>query len=62
MSVGLGPLAVMGSSEWLDRLLGVLLDNAFKYAPTGGTVAVSVGVEGNRVRLVVEDSGPGHSR
>jgi signal transduction histidine kinase len=59
VSVGLGPLAVMGSSSWLDRLLGVLLDNAFKYAPSGGTVAVSVGVEGNRVRLIVEDSGPG---
>jgi signal transduction histidine kinase len=59
VSVGLGPLAVMGSSEWLDRLLGVLLDNGFKYAPTGGVVAVSVGADGNRVRLVVEDSGPG---
>jgi two-component system sensor histidine kinase CiaH len=59
VSTGLGPLAVMGSSEWLDRLLGVLLDNACKYAPSGGTVAVSVGVDGNRVRLVVEDSGPG---
>jgi signal transduction histidine kinase len=59
MSVGLGPLVVMGSSEWLDRLLGVLLDNACKYAPTGGTVGVSVGADGNRVRLVVDDSGPG---
>ena len=59
VSVGLGPLAVMGSSTWLDRLLGVLLDNAFKYAPMGGTVGLSVGVDGNRVRLVVEDSGPG---
>jgi signal transduction histidine kinase len=59
VSVGLGPLAVMGSSEWLDRLLGVLLDNAFKYAPTGGAVSASVGADGNRVRLVVEDSGPG---
>jgi two-component system, OmpR family, sensor histidine kinase CiaH len=59
VSVGLGPLAVMGSSTWLDRLLGVLLDNAFKYAPPGGTVGLSVGAENNRVRLVVEDSGPG---
>ena len=59
VSVGPGPLVVEGSSEWLDRLLGVLLDNAFKYAPEGGTVAVSVGADGNRVRLVVEDSGPG---
>ena len=31
------PLVVMGSSEWLDRLLGVLLDNAFKYAPEAGS-------------------------
>ena len=59
VSVGLGPLVILGSSEWLDRLLGVLLDNAFKYAPQSGTVAVSVGADGNRVRLVVEDSGPG---
>jgi signal transduction histidine kinase len=59
VSVGPGPLVIVGSSEWLDRLLGVLLDNAFKYAPQGGVVAVSVGAEGNRVRLVVEDSGPG---
>jgi two-component system sensor histidine kinase CiaH len=59
VSVGAGPLVVQGSSEWLDRLLGVLLDNAFKYAPPEGAVAVSVGVEGNRVRLDVEDSGPG---
>ena len=59
VSVGLGPLVILGSSEWLDRLLGVLLDNAFKYAPQGGIVAVSVGVDGNRIRLVVEDSGLG---
>jgi two-component system sensor histidine kinase CiaH len=59
VSVGAGPLVVLGSSEWLDRLLGVLLDNAFKYAPPGGVVAASVGVDGNRVRLDVEDSGPG---
>jgi two-component system sensor histidine kinase CiaH len=59
VSVGLGPLAVMGSPEWLDRLLGVLLDNACKYAPPGGIVGLSVGVDGNRVKLLVEDSGPG---
>ncbi len=59
VSVGLGPLAVMGSSTWLDRLLGVLLDNALKYAPVGGTVRLTVGTENNRVRLMVEDSGPG---
>jgi len=45
--------------EWLDRLLGVLLDNACKYAPEGGHVDVTVGVDGSRIGLVVDDSGPG---
>jgi hypothetical protein len=45
--------------EWLDRLLGVLLDNACKYSPKGGAISVSVGGEGRRVRLTVDDSGPG---
>jgi signal transduction histidine kinase len=45
--------------EWLDRLLGVLLDNACKYAPEGGRVAVSVLVDGSRVAITVDDSGPG---
>ena len=45
--------------EWLDRLLGVLLDNACKYAPDGGRVDVTVSVDGSRVALTVDDSGPG---
>jgi signal transduction histidine kinase len=50
---------VNASPEWLDRLLGVLLDNACKYAPTGGEVAISVEPDGGRVVLTVDDSGPG---
>ena len=53
------PQVVAGSPEWLDRLLGVLLDNACKYAPAGGRVAVTVSGDGGRVRVAVEDSGPG---
>jgi signal transduction histidine kinase len=53
------PLVVHAPPEWLDRLLGVLLDNACKYAPEGGTIDVSVGAEGNRIHLSVDDSGPG---
>jgi signal transduction histidine kinase len=52
---------VMAPPDWLDRLVGVLLDNALKYSPEGGSVAVSVAVEGRRVRLTVDDSGPGIS-
>ncbi|HUY47263.1 MAG TPA: HAMP domain-containing sensor histidine kinase [Streptosporangiaceae bacterium] len=45
--------------EWIDRLTGVLVDNACRYAGPGGTVRLSVAVRGNRVSLIVEDSGPG---
>jgi two-component system OmpR family sensor kinase len=45
--------------EWLDRLLSVLIDNACKYSPDGGQVEVSVAAEGQRVRLTVDDAGPG---
>ncbi|MBV8528685.1 MAG: HAMP domain-containing histidine kinase, partial [Candidatus Dormibacteraeota bacterium] len=59
LDVGVGPHMVAGAPDWLDRLLGVLIDNACKYAPDHGTVRVSVVNDGNRVRSVVEDSGPG---
>lgn len=54
-----GSAVITAPPEWLDRLLGTLLDNACKYAPDGGSVRVSVATEGTRVRLTVDDSGPG---
>jgi signal transduction histidine kinase len=45
--------------EWLDRLLGVLLDNACRYSPEGGQIRVGIADDGRRVRLSVDDSGPG---
>lgn len=45
--------------DWLDRLVGILLDNACRYSPDGGSVFVHVAGEGRRVRLTVDDSGPG---
>jgi signal transduction histidine kinase len=55
------PVSTMISAppEWLDRLLGVLLDNACRYTPPGGSVDVQVGRRDGRVRLAVDDSGPG---
>jgi two-component system sensor histidine kinase CiaH len=50
---------VAASPEWLDRLLGVLLDNACKYSREGGSVSVAVSVDGQRIRLTVDDDGPG---
>ena len=45
--------------EWIDRLTGVLVDNACRYAGPGGTVRIGVSVSGSRVALMVDDSGPG---
>lgn len=45
--------------EWVDRLTGVLVDNACRYAGPGGTVLITVATSGNRVSLSVQDSGPG---
>ncbi|HEY2641950.1 MAG TPA: HAMP domain-containing sensor histidine kinase [Streptosporangiaceae bacterium] len=53
------PAWITAPPEWIDRLAGVLVDNACRYAGPGGKVRVSVATRGNRVGLTVEDSGPG---
>ena len=45
--------------EWIDRLAGVLVDNACRHAGPDGQVRIQVRAQGNRVSLTVEDSGPG---
>lgn len=50
---------VTAPPEWLDRLLGVLLDNACKYSPDGGSVGLEVVPDRGRISVVVDDSGPG---
>jgi signal transduction histidine kinase len=50
---------VTAPPEWLDRLVGILLDNACKYSPEGGAISLAVVGEGRHVRLTVDDSGPG---
>jgi signal transduction histidine kinase len=50
---------VAAPPEWIDRLAGVLVDNACRYSPEGGSVDVSVVTADGRVRLAVDDSGPG---
>jgi signal transduction histidine kinase len=50
---------VTAPPDWLDRLLGVLLDNACRYSGEAGEVHAAVTSDGSQVRLSVEDSGPG---
>jgi signal transduction histidine kinase len=52
-------LEVHGDALRLRQLLLILLDNALKHTPEGGTVTVSISAHGGRVRLQVADSGPG---
>jgi signal transduction histidine kinase len=53
------PAWISAPPEWIDRLAGVLADNACRYAGPDGTVRISVGQRAGRVTLTVEDSGPG---
>jgi signal transduction histidine kinase len=56
---GPSPAWITAPPEWIDRLAGVLIDNACRFAGRGGVVHVSVGQRGSRVTMTVEDSGPG---
>jgi signal transduction histidine kinase len=53
------PVLISAPPEWIDRLAGVLMDNACRYAGPTGQVTITVEAHGNRVSLTVEDSGPG---
>lgn len=62
VDVGLGPVTedcVLGLSDALYILMRNLLDNAIKYAPTGGTVDLQIARSPTGVVLCVEDDGPG---
>ncbi|MGO8960990.1 MAG: sensor histidine kinase [Streptosporangiaceae bacterium] len=59
VSDGRAPAWINAPPEWIDRLAGVLVDNACRFAGAGGKVLVSVAPRGNRVSLTVADSGPG---
>lgn len=54
-----GDCPVHAPPEWIDRLAGVLIDNAIKFAGNRGRVEVHVLSTGTKVGMVVEDSGPG---
>jgi signal transduction histidine kinase len=57
--VGSAPFTVQAPPASIDRLVGVLVDNACKFAGEGGRVEVTVRSSGHRVELRVDDSGPG---
>jgi two-component system sensor histidine kinase KdpD len=43
----------------VTRVLVNLLENAAKHTPAGTRITVSAGIEGEAVRVVIDDTGPG---
>jgi signal transduction histidine kinase len=56
---GLNGAVVRGNQDYLKQLFLILLDNAFKYAPAGGTVTVSAVVREETADVTVADTGIG---
>ncbi len=50
---------VLGDATALRRLADLLLDNAFKYTSSLGSVVLSIGKQAESVLITVQDSGPG---
>ena len=50
---------VYGSEEYLAKLILIILDNAFKYTQTGGSVMLKTEVVNNIANIAVTDTGPG---
>jgi two-component system OmpR family sensor kinase len=60
--VGVGwlePVMVEGDPDRLKQLTLILLDNAIKYTPEGGSIVVELRRQGGSAELVVRDSGVG---
>ena len=58
---GAGPAMVMGDRKRLVQVLANLLNNATKYTPAGGRIAVELSMPAERVVLAVRDNGIGMS-
>jgi heavy metal sensor kinase len=56
-----GPLIVQGDPNEVRNLVLIILDNAMKYTPAGGSVGMQVENAGKSVSLRIQDSGPGIS-
>ncbi len=54
-----GPLWAVGDPDRIEELLGILLDNAGKYTPEGGSVVVSTSRQRDHVTVNVKDTGVG---
>jgi PAS domain S-box-containing protein len=56
-----GPLLLLADSEYLQEALARLLDNAIRFTPSGGSIAVTTRQPAEAIRLTIKDSGQGIS-
>jgi heavy metal sensor kinase len=54
-----GHTEIVGDAGWVERLVLNLVDNAMKFTPPGGAVAVTVSAQDHTATLTVRDSGIG---
>ncbi|TVP42574.1 MAG: response regulator [Gemmatimonadales bacterium] len=54
-----GPVLVWFDADAMEKVLGNLLSNAFKFTPDGGRITLEVEASAGEARLRVRDSGPG---
>lgn len=59
LRANLAPATVDGDAQRLRQLATILLDNALKFTPRGGTVTVASTRQGSKVEFSVRDTGPG---
>ena len=53
---------VSGDASLLRRMTGILLDNAIKYTPEGGSIWLALSLQGECIELLVSDTGVGICR
>lgn len=56
------PVFIYGDRQLLDRLFGILLDNAIKFTPQSGEIHAEVSMDNGDAVLAVRDTGIGMSR
>ena len=59
LQLEVAPAPIEGDPDRLRQLVALLLDNAIRHSPSGGTVWVRTHQAGSMATLVVDDEGPG---
>lgn len=52
-------LQVVSDEAHLDKIIGILLDNAIKYSPEGKAVTITTSIQGSNGQLIIADEGVG---